>query len=183
MSETITLQGSDYTSPVRPMPTKLTISAEGTTTRAATEQIQKYQNQINAWNVLEWREKTNTARHNAHGAMYQAMGAEANAATALVGAMTSYINFETSTYRYQIAEGERNLAQASVQVETGRQQNELEKLRLQAEQVALETNKLRDDTEHVRIMNTLNGYNVEVKIPETVYKQPEGLPAGQTNAA
>lgn len=170
--------GSDLASIVMPTPIKLTVSGKGITDREAEKRIQELQNIENEWNVIAKEANVHEAKEKAHEATYKAVTAGIGAATAFIESKEAFWKHETAQVNEAIAHAERDVKVASLPVEQAKFNAELQSVVLQLEDLELELKKLGEDVEHTKVMNSLNGYSVEIQIPKITIPKFDTLKLG-----
>lgn len=158
-------QGKDYLNPSPPVIPRLSISATGIATRDRQVREQKLINQKNEWELIGIEADVHTAMNNAHEKVFGAMESEYRAAQRWQKTLGAEHNYEAEAARTVIAEAERNYVVASVPVELKRYQIQFGNLIKELERTQYEALKLEDDIEDLRLLNELNNYRTELKLP------------------
>ena len=158
-------QGKDYLHPSPPVIPRLSISATGIATRDRQIREQKLINQKNEWELIGIEADVHTAMNNAHEKVFGAMESEYRAAQRWQKTLGAEHNYEAEAARTVIAEAERNYVVASVPVELKRYQIQFGNLIKELERTQYEALKLEDDIEDLRLLNELNNYRTELKLP------------------
>lgn len=143
----------------------LTIPDKGLTQRERDIEIQKLQNQQNAWDVKTKESELSKAQHLAHKALFESGQSRIDAGSALNNAETSYYKYQKGLADKTVAQSERDLAVFSVPVIHQQHKLNFEKLQVEVEKLALEVKKIDEDRDHQEVMNRLNGYETNLVMP------------------
>ena len=165
--------GDNYTNPVKPRNTSLTVSPGGMTSQEKDLQVARYKNIGNAWDTLAAEQETLKKKHVAHQKLFEAGLAQVAAGTALTKASTAWNKFQGAVAENRISRNEARVAIAAIPVEIERQNVELEKKRENLNKSRMELEELitankvkRVDLTHQTVLRQLDGIEVQVRLPD-----------------
>ncbi|WP_414589692.1 hypothetical protein [Scytonema sp. PCC 10023] len=175
-------RGADYTIGIKPKLEQLTVSATGKTDKEAELHIANCRRIGNEWDMVGAEFDVQTKMHNAHQKMFGAATAQINASTSYINGLSAWNKNQVAISNERISANEARVAIASVPVEIQRQNVELEKKkenliksRIELESLLMTNSQAREDLSHDKMMARLDGYKIEVKLPELITQNISGL--------
>lgn len=175
-------RGADYSVAVKPKLDQLTVSATGKTKHEAELHIANCQRIGNEWDMLAAEFDVQTKIHNTHQKMFAAGTAQINASTTYTQGVTAWHKNQVAISTERIASNEARVAIASVPVEIQKQNVNLEKkkedlikAKLELEGILVTNAQAREDLSHDKMLARLEGYKIEVKLPDLITQNISGL--------